>query len=76
VVHVADSPSEESGASSTDWVLLAEDSAAFAQPPLAARIEPLEPQPQFALWTDQFNNLIDVLKTRPLGALKDLLFPD
>jgi hypothetical protein len=75
-VHVADSPSEESGASSTDWVLLAEDAAAFAQPPLAARVEPLEPQPQLALWTDQFNNLIDVLKTRPLGALKDLLFPD
>ncbi|HXF45746.1 MAG TPA: fused MFS/spermidine synthase, partial [Burkholderiaceae bacterium] len=74
-VHVADSPSEESGASSTDWVLLAVDAAALSHPPLAARSERLAPQPGLSLWTDQFNNLIDVLKTRPLAALKDLLFP-
>jgi hypothetical protein len=75
-VHVADSPSEESGASSTDWVLLAEDAAALSPAPLAARGEPLAPRPELSLWTDQFNNLLDVLKTRPFTALKDLLFPD
>jgi hypothetical protein len=26
-----------------------------------------------SLWTDQFNNLIDVLKTRPWDELKGLL---
>ncbi|MCS6944206.1 MAG: fused MFS/spermidine synthase [Sutterellaceae bacterium] len=75
-VHVADSPSEESGASSTDWVLLAEDAATLARPPLAARAEPLAPRPELSLWTDRFNNLLDVLKTTPWHALRSLLIPE
>ncbi|MCS7102134.1 MAG: fused MFS/spermidine synthase [Burkholderiaceae bacterium] len=75
-VHVADSPSEDSSASSTDWVLLAERAETLARPPLAERAEPLAPRPELSLWTDRFNNLLDVLKTSPRQALKSLLFPD
>jgi hypothetical protein len=73
---VSDSPSEESGASSTDWVLMAENDAPFASPLLAERAETIEPRPDLSLWTDQFNNLLDVLKSRPVGALKSLIWPD
>ena len=72
---VADSPAEETGASTTDWVLMAENDAPFSDPKLADRVEPLEANPAFSLWTDQFNNLLDVLKSRPLNAIKSLIEP-
>jgi spermidine synthase len=72
---VADVPPEETGASSTDWVLLAESEVPFSHPKLAERVEPIEPNPALSLWTDQFNNLLDVLKTRPLEAFKSLVNP-
>jgi hypothetical protein len=75
VRNLADSPPGLS-ASSTDWVLLARHPQVFAQGDLAARTEPLAPQPQFSLWTDQFNNLLDVLKSRPLDELKRLVGGD
>jgi len=73
VRHVADSPTEESGASSTDWVLLSETEAPFEHPLLSERAEPIDPSPGFSLWTDQFNNLLEALKSRPLEELKSLL---
>ena len=73
---VSDSPAEETGASSSDWVLLAEDEAPFDHPALVDRVEPMEPNPSLSLWTDQFNNLLDVLKSRPLEAFKSLVDPD
>ncbi len=74
---VSDSPSEEeTDASSTDWVLIARDSRVFDEAPLAERVEELAPRPEFSLWTDQFNNLLDVLKSHPLAALKSLLQPE
>jgi len=72
--HVADSPAEDDLlASSTDWVLLARDPKSLEIGELATRALPLQPVPQMSLWTDQFNNLLDVLKTRPWDGLKDLL---
>ena len=70
---VSDSPQDDRTASSTDWVLLARDAAVLEHPAIAARAEPLPPVPGFSLWTDQFNNLLDVLKVRPLDELKSLL---
>jgi len=67
---VSDTPTDDRSASSTDWVLLAHDARVFDDPRLAGRAEPLEPVPGFSLWTDQFNNLLDVLKVRPLEELK------
>ncbi len=71
---VADAPSDESGASSTDWVLMAKDPRVFDSDLLADRVQTIAPQPRFSLWTDQFNNLLDVLKTRPLADLRSALF--
>jgi hypothetical protein len=34
--------------------------------------EPIEPTPGFSLWTDQFNNLLDVLKSSPVEEIKRL----
>jgi len=73
---VSDSPADETGASSTDWVLLAESELPFSHPKLSDRVEPIEPDPALSLWTDQFNNLLEVLKSRPLEAFKSLVDPD
>jgi hypothetical protein len=73
---VNDVPADETGASSTDWVLLAENDEPFSHPTLADRVEPMEPNPAFSVWTDQFNNLLDVLKSRPFEAFKSLVSPD
>ncbi len=73
-LHVAlvdDEPEEAAGATSSEWVLLAATPRAFADEALKARIEPMEPDPHHALWTDQFNNLLDVLKVQPREALKN-----
>ncbi len=70
---VSDSPEDDRLASSTDWVLLARDASALDDPKIAGRAEPLPPVAGFSLWTDQFNNLLDVLKIRPLDELRSLL---
>ncbi len=70
---VTDSPGDDSSASITDWVLLARSSTAFADERLVDFIESIEPNPHFSLWTDQFNNLIDVLKSNPIDQLRRLI---
>ena len=32
----------------------------------------MAPVPGLSLWTDEFNNLLDVLKTRPVEELKHI----
>lgn len=71
--YINDSPSEVSGAASSDWVLLAANEAPLKVEAIAARAEAIAPNPEFSLWTDQFNNLVDVLKMRPWDALKNAL---
>ena len=70
---VSDSPTDDRLASGTDWVLLAREAAVLDDPRIGERAEPLTPVPEFSLWTDSFNNLLDVLKVRPLEELKSLL---
>jgi len=71
-VLIDDSPEGNTASWATDWVLLARDPHALANPIIAKRAEPLEPVPQFSLWTDRFNNLLDVLKAEPLDELRSL----
>jgi hypothetical protein len=66
---VSDHPAEP--ASMTDWVLLAATAEPFAAEALQVA-EPIEPVAGFSLWTDQFNNLLDVLKTHPVDQLRRL----
>ena len=49
-------------ASRSDWVLLSADKALLAKPELADYAKPIEPRPDWRLWTDDFNNLVQVLK--------------
>jgi hypothetical protein len=63
---VSDSPTGSGSASMTDWVLIARTDAPFAHALLDVAT-PVEPNPAFSLWTDQFNNLLDVLKSSPLA---------
>jgi SAM-dependent methyltransferase len=48
--------------STSDWVLLSDDPASLAKPELADYATPIEPRPDWRLWTDDFNNLWQVLK--------------
>jgi hypothetical protein len=70
---VTDSPPDDSSASTTDWVLIARSASAFQNKRLVDVAEPIEPNPHFSLWTDQFNNLIDVLKSKPIDELRKLI---
>ena len=72
---VSDSPSGSGSASMTDWVLIARTEAPFAHE-LLDGATPIEPNPSFSLWTDQFNNLLDVLKSSPLEELRRLVGVD
>ena len=73
VTLVTDSPGDDSSASITDWVLLARSPEAFEDERLAEVAEAIAPNPHFSLWTDQFNNLIDVLKSNPINELRRLI---
>jgi len=70
---ITDSPGDDSAASITDWVLLARSPEAFEAERLAEVAEAIAPNPDFSLWTDQFNNLIDVLKSNPINELRRLI---
>jgi hypothetical protein len=72
---VSDSPTGSGSASITDWVLIARTDAPFAHELLDVAT-PLEPNPSFSLWTDQFNNLLDVLKSSPLEEFRRLIGVD
>ena len=69
---VSDSPTGSGSASITDWVLIARTDAPFAHELLDVAT-PIEPDPSLSLWTDQFNNLLDVLKSSPLEEFRRLI---
>ncbi len=61
VLEVSDDPNENVGSSST-WVLVTRNRAFLAQPDIAAAGQPIAVQSGLRLWTDQFNNLFQILK--------------
>jgi hypothetical protein len=52
----------EEGGTTSDWVLLTRNKAFIYREGIAEAIEPVAPQPGWALWTDDFNNLVQVFK--------------
>jgi len=60
-VAVADDGSPTLGAS-TDWVLVARSGELFDRPEFKSVREEIEPPAKLAPWTDDFNNLFQVLK--------------
>jgi hypothetical protein len=65
-VLIDDSPEDEddtNGRSRTDWVLVSRDAAALAhQEIVAAGAKPAEDRPDWRTWTDDYSNLIQILK--------------
>ena len=50
----------EDGGTSSDWVLLSRDQRLLLTPEIAAATEPVAAQPRWRLWTDTYNNLLQV----------------
>jgi len=52
----------ENGGTTSDWVLLTRYKPLILQPSIVEATEPVAPQPDWRLWTDDYNNLIQVFK--------------
>jgi len=61
VIHIADE-GPGSLASRSDWLLLSENKELLEKPELAEFATPIEPRRDWRLWTDDFNNIVQVLK--------------
>jgi spermidine synthase len=61
VVHIADD-GEDSLTSRSDWVLLSDSRELFDRPELADAATEIATRRDWRLWTDDFNNLVQVLK--------------
>ena len=53
---------EESDLASTDWVLVTRDRAFVERPVIARFASKIEEIPELGVWTDDFNNLFQILK--------------
>ncbi len=61
VIHIADDGTAGL-ATRSDWMLLARADAPLEKPALAQASVPLRTRPDWRLWTDDFNNIVQVLK--------------
>jgi len=61
MIHVADE-AEDTGASRSDWLLLSDQRESLERPDLAEATKEVEVRKDWRLWTDDFNNLVQVLK--------------
>ncbi len=52
----------EDGGTSSDWILLTKDKTFLLKPEIVENTEIILPRPEWRLWTDDFNNLLQVLK--------------
>ena len=48
--------------STSDWVLVSDSPGSLAAPLIAEAAKPIEPRRDWAVWTDDFNNIVQVLK--------------
>jgi SAM-dependent methyltransferase/MFS family permease len=63
-VLVNDDPDDEDESlrSRSDWVLVSRDPAALKREPIATSAQPAEERPEWRTWTDDYSNLIQILK--------------
>ncbi len=52
----------EDGGTTSDWILITRNKPFILRPGIVEAIEPVAPQPDWNLWTDDFNNLVQVFK--------------
>ncbi len=62
VLRINDDSHENPLASGSDWILLSDNAALLADPQLADVATTIPSRPGLRLWTDDFNNLVQVLK--------------
>src|SRR6185436_10598851 len=62
MVHIADNGGENSMASRSDWLLLSDRRESLAYPSLTDAATDVETRKDWRLWTDDYNNLVQVLK--------------
>ena len=64
VVLVADDPADEEKTirSRSDWVLVSRDENALKAPVIAEKAIPADDHPQWRTWTDDYSNLVQILK--------------
>jgi len=48
--------------SQSDWILMTRDALFFARPEIAGALRMIEKSPGLRLWTDDYNNLLQVLR--------------
>jgi SAM-dependent methyltransferase len=60
-INIADDNPAQFG-SRSDWVLLSENKELLEKPALAEHASEIVPRPDWRLWTDDFNNIVQVLK--------------
>ncbi|WP_395349122.1 spermidine synthase [Variovorax sp. UC122_21] len=61
-VLVSDDAEDSAWLHATDWVLVARDPQVLARAPIAAAAQPIAVDPAARPWTDDYNNLLGVLK--------------
>ena len=63
-VLVSDDPEDDDGLRSrSDWVLVSKDAAALERKPIVeAGAQPVQDRPEWRTWTDDYSNLIQILK--------------
>jgi SAM-dependent methyltransferase len=54
--------SGEDGGTTSDWVILTRDKSFILKPTIVEATEPVAPRPDWRLWTDSYNNLIQVFR--------------
>ncbi len=54
--------SYDDGSTTSDWVLLSKDKTQFLKPEILDGSYIIPPEPKLRVWTDDFNNLLQVLK--------------
>ena len=59
---LVDDDGEDSIASTSDWVLLSDDASALEAPQIAEASESIDARPDLRLWTDDFNNIVQIMK--------------
>jgi SAM-dependent methyltransferase len=59
---VDDDSDDERATYGSTWVLVSDDPAVFGQPPLEGAAEPLESARSVRLWTDDYSDLLGILK--------------
>lgn len=54
--------SGEDGGTTSDWVVMTRSRSFILKPSIVEATEPVAPRPDWRLWTDDFNNLVQVFK--------------